>query len=218
MRHLLISAAAIALLAVAPALAQDRHDHEHGGHDANAPAPAAQPAPAAHGTPQLAPNLHFTNPGAARAQFNSGAAPDHRGARPERTAPAHTTPAHTAPAPATQHGDRGRTNDRGRSDMHGNDHGHSNVDISRYRRNVHAPQRFHAGSYRRPDGWYYHRWTYGAFLPRLFWSHQYWLDDYGAYGLETPPPGYVWVRYGSDALLIEENSGEIIQVEYNVFY
>jgi len=33
----------------------------------------------------------------------------------------------------------------------------------------------------------------------------------------APPDGYVWVRYGDDALLIDEYSGDIIQVEYDVF-
>ena len=33
-----------------------------------------------------------------------------------------------------------------------------------------------------------------------------------------PPPGTVWVRYGRDALLIDRYTGEVIQVEYSVFY
>jgi len=31
-------------------------------------------------------------------------------------------------------------------------------------------------------------------------------------------PGYVWVRYGPDALLIDTYTGEIIQVRYDVFW
>ena len=33
-----------------------------------------------------------------------------------------------------------------------------------------------------------------------------------------PPPGTIWVRDGSDALLIDQGDGEIIQVDYSVFY
>jgi Ni/Co efflux regulator RcnB len=46
----------------------------------------------------------------------------------------------------------------------------------------------------------------------------YWLTDFYDFGLTPPPPGTVWVRYGDDALLIDEYNGEVIQVAYNVFY
>lgn len=92
-------------------------------------------------------------------------------------------------------------------------------DFSRYQRNFTAPNHFHApASYRRPQGWYAHRWTFGEILPSLFWAPDYWLSDYYDYGLTPPPPGTVWVRDGSDALLIDRDSGEIIQVAYSVFY
>jgi Ni/Co efflux regulator RcnB len=58
----------------------------------------------------------------------------------------------------------------------------------------------------------------GDFLPGIFFSTQYWLNDWDAYGLYPPPPGTRWVRYGPDALLIDRYSGEIIRVEYNAFY
>jgi Ni/Co efflux regulator RcnB len=37
------------------------------------------------------------------------------------------------------------------------------------------------------------------------------------FGLAPPPYGYEWVRNGDDALLIDTNTGEILQVEYDVF-
>ena len=46
---------------------------------------------------------------------------------------------------------------------------------------------------------------------------QYVIGDYWLFALEVPPTGYEWVRDGSDALLIDTNSGEILQVEYGVF-
>ena len=55
-------------------------------------------------------------------------------------------------------------------------------------------------------------------LPSMFWARQYWLMDYAAYDLPPPPYGAVWVRVGSDALLIDQYSGSIIEVDYGVFY
>ncbi|HYV87718.1 MAG TPA: RcnB family protein, partial [Candidatus Polarisedimenticolia bacterium] len=72
--------------------------------------------------------------------------------------------------------------------------------------------------YIEPQGWYYQRWTYGEILPGIFWSQQYWLPNYAEFGLLDPPYGYVWVRYGNDALLIDVESGQILSVEYGIFY
>jgi Ni/Co efflux regulator RcnB len=91
-------------------------------------------------------------------------------------------------------------------------------DFSQWHRNFSAPQRFHVGFYRRPAGWYSHRWVFGEILPSLFWAPEFWLADYYDFGLMPPPPGTVWVRDGDDALLIDRYSGEIIQVAYGVFY
>lgn len=87
-----------------------------------------------------------------------------------------------------------------------------------YRRNFSAPHRFHYGSYHRPAGWYYRRWAYGEYLPRMFWVEPYWIDDWWLFDLPIPPYGYEWVRYGDDALLINIYTGEILEVEYDVFY
>jgi Ni/Co efflux regulator RcnB len=88
-----------------------------------------------------------------------------------------------------------------------------------YHRAFNAPHRYRAPHpYRRPPGYYYRRWTYGQFLPSIFWARDYWMDDWMDFGLMSPPPGTVWVRYGDDALLIDEYTGEVIQVEYDIFY
>ena len=96
--------------------------------------------------------------------------------------------------------------------------GSSRNNFSSYQRNYRAPQRFRGPSYQRPRGWYDHRWTFGEFLPSLFWTANYWLSDYWYYGLTPPPPGTVWGRDGYDALLIDRYDGQIIQVAYDVFY
>lgn len=73
------------------------------------------------------------------------------------------------------------------------------------------------GPYRGPDNWEYRRWRFGDILPEAFWGDQYWLGDYWLFGLEVPPVGYEWVRYGPDALLVNITTGEIAQVVYGEF-
>jgi len=87
-----------------------------------------------------------------------------------------------------------------------------------YHRNFQASRRFQVPFYRRPAGWYSHRWAFGEFLPAAFWIRDYWLVDFEAYDLPPPPFGAVWVRVDRDALLVDEDTGEIITVAYDVFY
>ncbi|MBI1210367.1 MAG: hypothetical protein GC190_02805 [Alphaproteobacteria bacterium] len=105
---------------------------------------------------------------------------------------------------------------------HRNDHrwdrNRPKINVEIYRRNITSPRRYHIGAYRAPRDYHYRRWHYGDRLPIAFYARSYWLLDYIAFGLFAPPPGYVWVRYGPDALLIDVETGEIIQVRYDVFY
>ena len=92
------------------------------------------------------------------------------------------------------------------------------TDFSRFRRNLFAPKRFRVGAYHGPRNYNYRRWSYGERLPFVFLARSYWLTNSLFYGLFAPPPGLIWVRYGSDALLVDQYTGEIVQVRYNVFY
>ena len=97
---------------------------------------------------------------------------------------------------------------------------HKTVDktvVMKARANVNAPRKFHIAAYVRPPGWYAHRWTYGERLPRAFFASEFVLADFAGYGLMAPWDGYEWVRYGDDALLIDEDTGEVIRVEYGLF-
>lgn len=102
--------------------------------------------------------------------------------------------------------------------MMGHGPSHQNFDKHAYQRNFRAPHQFHFGVYVRPHGWYYRRWGYGDILPALFWTQNYWIGDYVEFGLAVPPPGFVWVRYGNDALLVNMYTGEVLQVEYGLFF
>jgi Ni/Co efflux regulator RcnB len=108
----------------------------------------------------------------------------------------------------------------GRTDYRGQRSGprHDFSGFRDFHRNFQASRRFRGPDYRRPAGWYSHRWAFGEFLPAAFWVRDYWLIDFAEYDLPPPPYGAVWVRVDHDALLIDEDSGEIITVAYDVFY
>lgn len=72
--------------------------------------------------------------------------------------------------------------------------------------------------FRYPQGFDYRVWTTGAILPPVFLSPGYFFDDYSPLGLGPPPPGYRWVRYGPDLLLVNVRSGRIADVVDGVFY
>jgi Ni/Co efflux regulator RcnB len=93
----------------------------------------------------------------------------------------------------------------------------STVDRRAYQHNFQAARSFRIGPYHRPPGWTAHRWVYGEILPRAYWAAPYVLADYWLFALEVPPAGYEWVRDGNDALLVNTDTGEILQVEYAVF-
>jgi Ni/Co efflux regulator RcnB len=69
-----------------------------------------------------------------------------------------------------------------------------------------------------PRGYGYRHWSVGGILPALFLVSTYFYDDIGPLGLEAPPPGYRWVRYGPDLLLVNLSTGQVEQVAYGVFY
>ncbi len=91
------------------------------------------------------------------------------------------------------------------------------VDREAYHHNFKAARTYHVGQFHPPPGWSYRRWGYGEIFPRAYWGADAFLADYWLFGLEVPPAGFEWVRNGPDALLIDTNSGEILQVEYGVF-
>ena len=91
------------------------------------------------------------------------------------------------------------------------------VNRATYQHNYQAARSYKIGPYHRPAGWVARRWGYGDLLPRAYWGPQYLIGDYWLFALEVPPAGYEWVRVGDDALLIDINTGEVLQAEYGVF-
>jgi Ni/Co efflux regulator RcnB len=214
MNKFLLSAALCAVLA-APAMAQPDHNRGHerhethsgnrGEHDTRRPTstPTARPAPAAP-----------SRPAATRANDN----------RPSSNRPSSNRPSSNRRDNDRRH-DADRRGNNNRPGFNQPDHRarpgvrpHRRPDYSKWRRAVTSPRRFHIGRYHAPRGYHYRRWNYGQFLPSAYWARSFWLSNFVAYGLFAPPPDAVWVRYGPDALLIDRYTGEIISVQYNVFY
>ena len=78
---------------------------------------------------------------------------------------------------------------------------------------------FHPGYYYPPYGGYdYAPLAVGALLAAEFWREQYWIDDPQDYHLPPPWGPYRWVRYYNDCLLVDIDSGEVVDVAYNVFW
>jgi Ni/Co efflux regulator RcnB len=90
-------------------------------------------------------------------------------------------------------------------------------DRAAYQHNFQAARAYKVGPYQRPSGWVNRHWGFGDRLPRAYWGSQYLLADYWLFGLEVPPVDYEWVRVGTDALLIDTATGEVLQAEYGVF-
>jgi Ni/Co efflux regulator RcnB len=233
MRKLLISAAALALLAV-PALAQPEPPGSRGkammGHQQPTPAPQAAAPPNRGGGDRGARggDRGTRGPQAPAAQPAAPVAQPQTGNRFDGNRDGRGDNAGRYDRNDNRGGWRGNDNRPGFNNRQGNNsfgnrpgYGGQRNDYSNFRdyhRGFNAERRFRAPAYRRPQGWYSRRWSFGEILPSLFWGQQYWLSDFRDYDLPPPPPGTVWVRYGSDAMLIDRYSGEIITVQYGVFY
>ena len=76
----------------------------------------------------------------------------------------------------------------------------------------------HAPGFRYPRGYSYRRWSIGLVLPSIFLTNYYFYNNWAALGAYPPPPGFVWVRYGPDLLLVSRRSGRIRDVIYGAFY
>jgi Nickel/cobalt transporter regulator len=77
--------------------------------------------------------------------------------------------------------------------------------------------RIHGPAFVYPHGWGYRRWGIGVTFPLLFLAPNYYYNDWAALGLQAPPPGYVWVRYGPDLVLVNTTTRVVEDVVYGVF-
>jgi Ni/Co efflux regulator RcnB len=81
----------------------------------------------------------------------------------------------------------------------------------------HMISRVHLAPFIYPNGWAYRRWATGMMLPPLFLAPAYFYADWAALGVTAPPPGFQWVRYGPDLLLVNVTTGEVVDTVYDAF-
>jgi hypothetical protein len=77
---------------------------------------------------------------------------------------------------------------------------------------------YHFGFYYDPFGWSYSPYSIGWRLWPSYYSSRYWLYDPWQYRLPYAPPGYRWIRYWDDAILVDTWTGEVVDVIYNFFW
>jgi hypothetical protein len=115
-----------------------------------------------------------------------------------------------------------RGNDRIRGDNRGNwnrnwrqDNRYDWNQRRRYNRNAYHLPRYYA-----PPGWDYgyRRFNIGFTLSTILFNQNYWIDDVDNYGLPEAYGPYRWVRYYNDALLVDVDSGEVVDTVYDIFW
>jgi hypothetical protein len=77
---------------------------------------------------------------------------------------------------------------------------------------------FNVGIYYDPFGWGYQPYSIGWRMWPNYYSSSFWINDPWEYRLPYAPPGTRWIRYYNDALLVDEWTGEVLDVEYNFFW
>jgi Ni/Co efflux regulator RcnB len=77
---------------------------------------------------------------------------------------------------------------------------------------------FHFGFYFDPFGWSYRPYSIGWRLWPHYYRSSYWLSDPWAYRLPYAPPGYRWIRYYDDALLVDTFDGTVVDVIRDFFW
>ena len=78
---------------------------------------------------------------------------------------------------------------------------------------------FHIGRYSAPyRGYAYRRLNLGFFLEPLFFGQQYVIYDPWVYHLPPAYGPYEWVRYYDDAVLVDRDTGRVVDVIYDFFW
>ena len=74
--------------------------------------------------------------------------------------------------------------------------------------------------YYAPYGWSggYRRFSLGARLAPSLFARSYWIEDPYAYRLPEAYEPYRWVRYYNDALLIDVETGEVVDAINDIFW
>jgi Ni/Co efflux regulator RcnB len=217
MKSILLSGtAALLLVAASGAYAQpDQHDHpgasdNHAGGDQHTGADQ-------HNNTTAGDHGAMNGPGAANKATTTHTT-THR-TRSRRHTTTHTTSTTTTGNDHnnSNNNDHNNDNDHNNNNDHANNsHPHGQLDVH-LRVSVNAAHHFRGPTWHAPAGYTYRRYNVGQRLEPAFYARDYWLTDYAAYDLIAPPDGYTWVRFGPDAILIDEDTGDVVRVVYGVF-
>jgi Ni/Co efflux regulator RcnB len=82
----------------------------------------------------------------------------------------------------------------------------------------HHRSHFHLGFYFDPYGWGYQPFSIGWRLWPNYYQSNYWINDPWMYRLPYAPPGYRWIRYWNDALLVDTWTGEVVDAIPGFFW
>jgi Ni/Co efflux regulator RcnB len=77
---------------------------------------------------------------------------------------------------------------------------------------------FNFGFYHDPFGWGYRPFAIGWRMWPSYYSRSYWLNDPWQYRLPYAPPGYRWIRYYDDAILVDTWDGRVVDVIHHFFW
>ena len=74
--------------------------------------------------------------------------------------------------------------------------------------------------YYAPGGWSggYRRFGVGFTLSNILFNQNYWIQDPYTYRLPEAYGPYQWVRYYNDALLVDIDSGQVVDTVYDIFW
>jgi Ni/Co efflux regulator RcnB len=88
---------------------------------------------------------------------------------------------------------------------------------TQYRKTVTSTKHYDAGAFMAPSGYTYRKFAVGDRVPVLLMHGNVALTNFQTYQLAAPPVGTLWIRDGNDALLVDTNTGEVIQAQYGLF-
>ncbi len=88
---------------------------------------------------------------------------------------------------------------------------------TKYRKMVTSTKHYDAGAFTAPNGYTYRKFAVGDHVSPVLLHGNVALTDFQSYQLEAPPMGATWIRDGNDALLVDTNTGEVIQAQYGLF-
>ena len=79
-------------------------------------------------------------------------------------------------------------------------------------------QRFSIGFYYAPWGYSPRFWLQDWWLPVSYYDDRYVIYDFWRFDLYEPPYGCRWIRVGSDALLVDRYTGDVVDVVYDLYW